>query len=182
MFNHAAEFLKTEVAVLNQVCRGQAFADTLVPRKRNRLDVVITRADGTVERMAPIFNSRVDAGANWQASLMGSAAGTPANYLALSATSLTIAKGDTALSGEITTNGLGRVQATYGSYTAPSSLSGAASYQLTHTFTATGPQTVNSAALFNASSAGTMFVEANLTSTATLASGDSLAITWTVNI
>lgn len=181
-FKHVVETFKTEAAVLGQVCKRQAFVDTLIPSKRNRLDVVITRADGSIETIGASYNSRVDAGANWQAQLMGSAAGNPAAYLALSGTTLTIAKGDTTLSGEISTSGLGRAAATYGSYSAPSTLNGAASFQMTKTFTATGTQTVNSAALFNAASVGTMFVEANLASAATLNSGDSLAITWTVNI
>jgi hypothetical protein len=176
------ETLKTEVAVLGQVLAGRAFADTLIPSKRNSVQAVLTRANGSVEDLSVGYNSRVDAGASWQAQLMGSAAGTPAAYLALTATVITPAKTDTTLTSEITTNGCARALATYGGYTAPSSLNGAASFTLSKTFTATGSQTVSSAALFNAASAGSLFVEAVLGTAATLANGDSLQITWTINI
>ena len=177
-----SEFLQTEAAVAQHVAKGLAFEETLNPKERNVAKVVIIRADGTVE--APIYgwNARVDSGANQQAVLMGSAAGTPFKYLALSTTSLTIAKGDTTLSGEITTNGLGRVAATYGSYVAPSTLGGSASFQLTNTFTASGTSTVNSCALFDAISVGHMFSEINLSSAATLNSGDTLVLTYTINL
>jgi hypothetical protein len=176
------EFLKTEVAVASHVAKGLAFEETLSVKERNIATIVITRADGTVE--APIYgwNARVNAGALGQAVLMGSAAGTPFAYLALSSASLTIALGDTTLASEITTNGLVRVLATYGSYVAPTTLGGSASFQLTKTFTATGTSTVNSCALFNAVTVGTMFSEINLTSAATLNSGDTLALSYTINI
>lgn len=176
------EQFKTTAKIAVDIMRGRCFAETLIPKKRNAISAFITRADGTVEGLAISYNSRVNAGALWQAGIMGSATAAPANYIALSSATLTPAMADTTLTSEITTNGLGRALATYQGYTAPTSLAGAASYQLAKTFTATGAQTVNSAAIFNASSAGTMFVEANLSATATLASGDSLSITWTINI
>jgi hypothetical protein len=177
------EGLKTEFAVLGQVMAGRAFAETLIPRKRNKLAVTITRANGAVEELSASYNSRVDAGAAWQAGLMGSAAGVPANYIALSTTSLTIAKADTTLAGETVVSGLARALGTYGGYTPPASLGASASYTISKTFTSAGTTTtIQSAALFNAVSAGTMFVEANLSSSATLNSGDSITITWTINL
>lgn len=153
----------------------------------NRMEVVITRADGTVEKQHS-FNSRVDAGAALSASLIsgttlgGLTSPAAAKYIAVSSSSLTPAKGDTTLTGEISTNGLGRALGTAGTYTAPSALDGAASYVLSKTFSATGTATVVSAAIFDAASAGNMFVEANLASSATVNNGDSLTINWTVNL
>jgi hypothetical protein len=176
------EQFKTCAEIGINVLRGRAFADTLVPKKRNAITAVISRADGSIDKLPVSFNSRVDAGANWQAGIMGSATANPANYIALSSVVLTPAKADTTLASEIVANGCARALATYQNYTAPSALGGAASYQLTKTFTATGAQTVNSAAIFNASSAGVLFVEANLASPATLASGDSLTVSWSINL
>lgn len=180
------EELKDFAHIARDVMGGHAFAETLIPRKRNKVECDIIRVDGTVERHAVKgFNSRVSGGASFQASLMGSAAGTPANYIALSTATLTPANGDTTLASEITSganSGCARALGTYQNYTAPSSLGAAASYQVTKTFTSAASSTVNSAALFNASSSGTLFVEANLSPAATLANGDQLVLTWTINI
>lgn len=153
----------------------------------NRIDVVITRANGKRE-MLRSFNSRTNAGAAVIASLTaGSTLGgisSPAapKYLAVSSATLTPAAGDTTLASEISTNGFARTAATAGSYSAPGSLDGAASFTFTHTFTATGTQTVASAALFDAASTGNLYVEGNLSASATCNSGDTLAITWTINL
>jgi hypothetical protein len=175
------ENFTTEDGVGAKVSYNRLAAETLIPHKRNEVIAEIRRANGSSELIRG-WNSRVSAGASWQAQLMGSAAGTPANYIALSSTTLTAANGDTTLSGELTSAGMSRALGTYGGYTAPSSLGAAASYTISKTFTATATVTVNSAALFNASSAGSMFVEANLSTSATLASGDTVTITWTINI
>jgi hypothetical protein len=167
------------------VLQRKAAFETLVPKERNVASYVITRADGTVEEPVYGWNARVNSGAQQQAVIMGSAAGTAFNYLALSTNSLTIAMGDTTLSGEITSGsnaGLARTQASYGTYVAPTALGGSASFQLTHTFTATNAATVQSCALFDASSAGHMFSEINFSASATLNAGDSLAVTYTLNI
>ena len=176
------EFLQTEVAVLNQVIRRRAFVETLVPKMRNRLDVTVIRKDGTIEKQAPIYNSRVDAGASWQANIMGNATGTSAQYIALTNTAISIAHGDTTLSGEIVANGLSRAVGAYGSYVAPVSLNAAASYTISKTFTcATAPQAAQAAGLFTAASGVTLFVEATF-SQVSLQVGDSVAIAWLVNI
>ena len=133
------------------------------------------------------FNSRVDAGAALTASLMsgttlgGISAPAAPKYIAVSASTLTPAKGDTTLSGELAVNGFTRAAATAGGYSAPASLDGAASFTQSKTFTATGTQTVASAALFDAASTGNMFVEGNFATSATLAVNDLLTVTWTVN-
>jgi hypothetical protein len=177
--------IKEVAHVLSDVLGGKAFVETLVPTKRNKVEISIFRPDGSLKAYSCGYNSRVNAGALWQATLMGSAAGTPANYMALSATVLTPAATDTTLSGEITAgtnSGLARSQGTYGGYSAPASLGAQATYTISKTFTSSASTTVNSAAMFNASSGGSLFVEANLSPAATLANGDQLVLTWTINI
>lgn len=155
----------------------------------NRLSVVITRANGQKEFLGFSYNSRVNKGADLIASLITGAAQNsissplPPKYIALSTSTLTPDKTDTALSGETSVAGLGRALGTQGSYSGPSTLDGAASYTVTKTFTLTGSATtIVSAALFDAVSSGNMFVEANLSSSAVMATNDTLAITWTVNL
>jgi hypothetical protein len=88
------------------------------------------------------------------------------------------AAGDTTLASEITTNGLGRAEATTNTHT-----TGTNSTTLAKTFTATGTHTgVHKSATFDASSAGVMYHEAALTADATLQNGDTLTITWTNNL
>lgn len=179
------EEIKKSARILGDVLAGKAMVETLIPKARNYVKLELVRADGTRSMLADGYNSRVNAGALWQATLMGSAAGTPANFVALSTTVLAPAAADTTLTGEILSGanaGLARVVGTYQNYTAPASLGGSASYQITKTFTSSGSATVNSAALFNATTAGSLFVEANLSPAATLASGDQLVLTWTINI
>jgi hypothetical protein len=136
------------------------------------------------------FNSRVDAGAALVSSLIsgttlgGISSPAVAKYIALSTSSLTPAKGDTTLTGETAASGLARAIATMGTYTAPSSLDGGASWIASKTFTNTsgGSVTVVSAAIFDAASTGNMLVEGNLSSSAVLAINDQLTINWTINV
>ena len=102
-----------------------------------------------------------------------------ANYIGLTETSFSPAATDTTLTGEISTNGLSRAQATTITHT-----SGTNQSTLTKTFTASGSFTsVLASALFNASSSGIMTHEANFTTgSGTLISGDSLQVSWTINM
>ena len=108
-----------------------------------------------------------------------SAGGVGCNWIGLTESSITPAVADTTLSGEITTNGLNRLEATTKSHSA-----GANTTTLSKTFTATGSFTsVLASALFNAASAGTMAHIANFsTGSGTLISGDQLAVTWTMTL
>ena len=124
-----------------------------------------------------------NAGKDWRAALQGSAAGVPANYVALTANATAPAATDTTLTAEIATagGGLVRKQGTY-AHTA-----GTASYTITTTFTANGsdalPVTVAKRGVLTASSGGTLAYEALVSPTATLsASGDQLTLTDTFNI
>lgn len=100
-------------------------------------------------------------------------------YIASTESVITPAAGDTALTGEIATNGLTRADAGTKTHTA-----GTNSTLIEHTFTATGAFTsVLASALFNASSGVTMTHTANFTTgSGTLATNDTLKISWTLNL
>ncbi len=153
----------------------------------NRIEAVHMR-NGKLVKRSFSYNSRVNKGGDLIASLITGAAQNsissplPPKYIALSTSSLTPDKTDTTLSGETSASGLARALGTQGSYVGPASLDGAASYTVTKTFTAGASATIVSAALFDAVSSGNLFVEANLSSSAAMVSGDTLAITWTVNL
>jgi hypothetical protein len=124
-------------------------------------------------------NLLTNAGRDWMHAQVytNAAAGTRGSgFIALTETAITPAASNTTLSGEITTNGLARADAT------ESHSAGTNSSTIQHTFTASAAfSTVQGSALFNASSAGTMTHINTFTSTA-LANGDQLQVTWTLNL
>lgn len=111
------------------------------------------------------------------------AAGTRgANVIGLTESVITPSTADTALTGEIIVNGLDRQVATTITHTNDTNQT-----TLGKTFAASGSFTsVLAAALFNVLTApvsGIMTHEANFTTgSGTLISGDSLQVTWTINI
>ena len=130
-----------------------------------------------------LMTLETNAGKDWRAGIMGSASGSPANYVGLTANATAPAAGDTTLTAEIATAGGGliRKQGTY-AHTA-----GTASFTLTTTFTANGtdvlPVTIAKRGVFTAATSGTMSYEALVSPTATLsASGDQLTLTDTFNL
>lgn len=135
------------------------------------------------ERWTPVVENKknllTNGGRDWMHAQVytNTSAGTAAsNWVAVTQTAITPAAGDTTLSGEITTGGLARAQAT------PAHTAGTNSTTLTITYTAsTSFSTVQGSGLFNASSAGTESHESTFTSTA-LNSGDQLQVVWTVNL
>lgn len=100
-------------------------------------------------------------------------------FIASTESTITPTAGDTTLTGEITTNGLGRADATTKSHSA-----GTNTTLVEHTFTASGAFTdVKASATFVASSSGTMGHIANFsTGSGTLAANDTLKISWTLNL
>jgi len=102
----------------------------------------------------------------------------PARFIALTTDTSGPATSDTALTSEITTNGLQRALATF------AHTGGTQTYTLTKTFSATGTHTnVHKAGNFTggygSAGGGILVAATNLNADATLASGDSLAVTWT---
>ena len=149
------------------------------PRREGRSDlphwvhVVARHPDGTVFLDVTGHNLRTNAGINWQEGQMAGTTAAVCNYIALTNTAITPNATDTSLSGEITANGLSRALGTV------THTSNATSYTLANTFTATGTQAAQAAAILNASSSGTMCFENTFTQ-ASLASGDTLTVTWTI--
>ncbi len=97
------------------------------------------------------------------------------NYIGLSNDAVTETSASTTLSNEIAANGLTRAIGAYAHTT------GTATATISKTFTASGAQSAQKAALFNLSSAGTMTHVLGFTQRA-LISGDTLSITYTITI
>jgi len=135
--------------------------------------VVARHPDGTIFLDVTGHNLRTNAGINWQEGQMAGTTAAVCTYIALTNTAITPNATDTSLSGEITANGLSRALGT------ATHTSNATSYTLANTFTATGTQAAQAAAILNASSSGTMCFENTFTQ-ASLASGDTLTVTWTI--
>lgn len=144
----------------------------------NKVHARIIRADGTIEDLGTNHNLRTTAGLDWQADVMGNPT-QPAEalHIGLTTDGTAPAAGDTTLTGEITTGGLARLAGTY------AHTPGATSYTISGSWTASATHTnVQKAGLFNASTGGVMAFETMLNAAATLASGDQLQVTWTINI
>lgn len=124
-----------------------------------------------------VHNLRTNAGGDAESSQIGNTSTQAAscNYIALTNTAITPDVTHTTLSGEISSNGLSRAQATYTN-------TSHSQFTLTKTFTcATAPQAAQAEAVFNASSTGTECYEDTLSASASLQIGDTLAITHTIN-
>lgn len=160
-----------------RLTRGRAIED-IARLKANQVHAMIIRKDGSVEDLGVANNLRTTAGLDWQADVMGnSSQPAAARFIGLTTNTGAPAAGDTTLTGEIATGGLTRTAGTY------AHTPGATSYTITANWTASATHTaVHKAGLFTASSGGTMAFETNLNADATLASGDQLQVTWTVNI
>ena len=135
--------------------------------------VVARHPDGTIFLDVTGHNLRTNAGINWQEGQMAGSTAAVCTYIALTNTAITPNATDTSLSGEITANGLSRALGTV------THTSNATSFTLANTFTATGTQAAQAAAILNASSSGTMCFENTFTQ-ASLATNDTLTVTWTI--
>lgn len=173
-------FLKTNL--------GKRIAFFLGIKGFDRVSFKLIR-NGKVILQGITFNARVDKGAALQASLMaGSALGgitSPSAplYIALSTSVLSPAKTDTTLAGETTVSGLARALGVAQNYVQPSTLDGAASYEVFKSFTLTGANTtIQSTGLFDAATGGNLFAEANFSNSVPMATNDILEVTWTINI
>jgi hypothetical protein len=104
----------------------------------------------------------------------------PARFIGLTTDTGAAAAGDATLASELTTLGMTRALATY------AHSASATSYTQSKTFTATGGTgAIHKAGMFTAgtnAAGGYMLFETVLNADATLANGDQLALTWTVNI
>jgi len=106
-----------------------------------------------------------------------------AKWIALTANATAAGATDTTLTAEIVTGGGGLIRAA-GTY---AHTAAATTYTVSNTFAANGsdalPVTLAKVGAFDAASVGNMVFETLLSATATLsASGDSLALTWTITL
>jgi len=148
------------------------------------------RAKGMIEHFRPgpdgemilldrqiIYNLVTDVGRDFMHTQVygTSPAGNGLNYIALSNDTVTETSASTTLSNEITTNGLGRAQGSVVHTT------GTNTTTVSHTFTATGAQAAQKAALFTASSSGVMNHVLGFTQRS-LQTNDTLLVTFTLTI
>jgi hypothetical protein len=156
------------------VGRHRALVEKPRMRVPNMVHIVARHKDGTIFYDQWVHNLRTNAGINWQYGQMAGTTAAVCTYIALSNSGATPAATDTALASEITTNGLARANGT------AAHTSNATSYTISYTFTATAAQAAQNAGMLNASSGGTMCFE-NTFSQVAMQSGDTLAVSWTVN-
>jgi uncharacterized membrane protein len=179
LYGKQQEWLRTrDAGAAIAITRGRTVEEDIASLQPNEVHAVIYRKDGTVENLGITTNLRTTAGLDWQADVMGNASQpASARWVGLTTNATAPAAGDTTLTSEIASGGLTRVAGTY------AHTPGATSYTITASWTASATHTaVAKAGLFNASSSGTMAFTTLLNATATLASGDQLQVTWTVNI
>ena len=101
-----------------------------------------------------------------------------AGYIALTTNTTAPADTDTALTGELAASGFTRADATTKSHTNDTN-----STTIEHTFTASGTvSAINKSGTFNNASGATLCHEAAFGTTASLISGDTLKVTWTLNL
>jgi len=130
----------------------------------------IVRADGTVEPLGCNKNVLTNAGKNAIENALANGTVSEWKYIALGNSSTPTA-GDTTLAGEIGDCGFARAEATYGH-------TGDGNWTYEHQFTSTCDNIkVNTSAMFNDPSAGTMLCGNSFTS-ATLQTDDTLTVTW----
>jgi hypothetical protein len=147
------------------------------------LSALVTKRDGTQKRLACMEHNLLTQDGrdvmHDRCYIATSTSGSGFNYIASTESTITPAATDTSLSGEIATNGLQRAQATARNHTDNSNSS-----TIEHTFTATGGFTdVKASGTFNAASGPVLGHIANFaTGSGTLISGDTLKITWTLNL
>lgn len=135
----------------------------------------IRKADGTLKDKWTVDNLVVNAGLAELANLTGDVSTPTAfTYIAVGSNSAAVDATQTTLSTEIVASGLERAAGTVSRQTTTATND---TYQITHTWTATGSVTVEEVGVFNAASAGTMLSRA-LTTTKALATDETLVGTY----
>lgn len=132
----------------------------------------------TVFEVRKHHNLTTNAGKDFiKAQVSGTAVTGNCVYIAVGNSAITPAAGDTTLTGEVTTNGLGRASGTYAS-------TGTGTFTLSKQFTDVTAATSNvqSAAVFTAVSSGTMCFEVGSLGPVTLNVNDTLTVTWSGTI
>lgn len=182
-----ANFATFAFAATQDVVRSGESASTGIVAHSGGSDTVkVGRAKGVIKHIRAgkvlsaetVYNVKTTAGIDFLFAQGYGTSGAQANglcYIGLSNDSLTETTASTVLSNEITLNGLGRAIGTY-AHTA-----GTSTATISKTFTATGAQSAQKAALFSAASNGTMTHVLSFTQRS-LQNGDQLAITFTITL
>lgn len=155
------------------------FAADTIKIGPNHVHLILRHADGAIFNEIDGTNLKTNSGVDFIASqTSGTAATSTAQWIGLSTDSTAPAGSNTTLPSEITTSGLGRVQAVY------AHIAGTTTYTLSNTYTATG--TVSGlwklGVLTGAYPGGTLVYEILLGNAITMNSGDQLQVVWTVTI
>lgn len=137
-------------------------------------DILVKDKDGNVKYDLQALNAVVTVGKGLITSRLGQSSDAVAAYIAVGTSNTAVSAAQTALIGEISTNGLTRA---LGTFTRQTTTTTNDTFQLTKTFTLSGSSTVEEIGVFNASSSGTMLSRA-LTGTITLVNGDQLITTY----
>lgn len=126
-------------------------------------------------------NLLTDGGRDWmhQQVYTNTSAGTRGSgWVGVTTNTTGPAAGDTSLTGELSSNGFTRADATTKTHT-----NGTNSSTIEHTYTASGTvAAIHKSAMFNATSGGTMSHIANFSADVSVISGDTLKVTWTLNL
>jgi len=142
------------------------------------VNVAACNADSsTVYSQVTKHNLTTNAGKDFiKAQISGTGVTTNCAYIAVGNSAVTPAATDTTLTGEVSTNGLSRAVGTYSS-------TGTGTFTLVKTFTATGAvSSLQAAAVFTAASSGTMCFEVGSLGPVTMATNDTLTVTWSGSV
>lgn len=142
----------------------------------NMVHALIIHPDGSIEDLGVTPNLITDAGVDALATAHQSTA-FRADYMAVSNNATAPSASDTTLTGELSSNGFNRAQATYAHTNGTSTLT------LTKSWTATGTVSgIHKMGLFSASSGGTLVYETAFSTDANVTADDTLEVTDTITI
>lgn len=137
-------------------------------------DILVTDKEGNLKYDIKALNAVVTVGKGLITSRLGQSSDAVAAYIAVGTSTTAVSAGQTALIGEISTNGLSRALATFSQQTTSTTND---TFQLTKTFTVSGTSSIEEIGVFNAASSGTMLSRA-LSGTVAVVNGDQLVVTY----
>ena len=137
-------------------------------------DIKVLDKNGIIKTDITALNSVVTVGKGLITSRLGQSSDAVVVYIAVGTSNTAVSAGQTALIGEISTNGLSRALGTFSQQTTTTTND---TFQVTKTFSVSGTSTIEEVGIFNASSGVTMLSRA-LTGTISVVNGDQLIITY----
>lgn len=137
---------------------------------RGELTIVVRDRDNNIKQAIHVPNLVVTAGKQYIASRMASSSATVMSHMGIGAGAAIPVAGDTALGTELGRSGLTTFSATGNTVTATANFP-----------SGVGTGSISEAAIFNASSAGTMLCRTTFP-VVNKAAGDSIAISWVITI